>query len=408
MNVLVLNAGSGSLKFDIIDAEPANRNQGVQFGQSLVAGAYDNIGKPEGLFQFSGAGESGKSEQLEVRDHGHAAELLLKWIEDGGGKAQGIAALKDIARIGHRVVHGGDIFKGPVEVSGQVIEQIEGLADLAPLHNDSALAVIKAARAAAGSSMLMIAVFDTVFHRTIPDEAALYALPPDLAQRHKIRRYGFHGTSHRYMMLRYAQIVKRPISELKLVTLHLEGGSSAAAIHNGRSIDTSMGLTPLEGLIMGTRCGDLDPAIVTFLMRKEGWDGAEVEKFLNKKCGLLGVSGKSGDTRELLKHMDEPRVRLTIEMFALRVRKYIGAYLAELCGADAILFGGGIGENTAYVRERIATGFEWCGATLDRNLNNETVDREGAITTPESPLQIWVVPTREGLMIAHDVANFQS
>lgn len=254
----------------------------------------------------------------------------------------------------------------------------------------------------------MVAVFDTVFHRTIPEHAALYPLPPDIAKRHRIRRYGFHGISHRYMSIRYAQITGRPLNGINLVTVHLEGGSSAAAIRQGESIDTSMGFTPLEGLMMGTRCGDIDPAIVSYLMRKENMNAHEIESFLNKKCGLLGVSGKSADTRELLREPDDPAVQLALEMFSYRVRKYIGSYLAALGGAEAIVIGGGIGENTAVVRELIAKELGWFGAHLDQDRNQNTIDSEGPITTNDSTLQIWVIPTQENLMMAADVVDYIS
>jgi acetate kinase len=310
MNILTLNSGSNSLKFEIVTSEP---NYGapdpqVSFGSTLISGAYDNIGKPDSVFSLLENKRVRHQERLEIRDYGHATELLLDWIDQGGARSEGIPSLSDIARVGHRVVHGADQFDGPVRITDRVISQIEELADLAPLHNISALKVIKAARARNGFGALMIAVFDTVFHQTIPEHAALYPLPPELASRHRIRRYGFHGISHRYMSVRYAQITGRPLNAASLVTLHLEGGSSAAAIQHGKSIDTSMGFTPLEGLMMGTRCGDIDPALVSFLMRKEGMDAAEIESFLNQKCGLLGVSGKSADTRELLQHLDDPKV----------------------------------------------------------------------------------------------------
>jgi acetate kinase len=354
-------------------------------------------------------GENQRVEQkpVEVSDHGQAAELLLAWIQHGGAKEHAaIHGLNDIARIGHRVVHGGRQFKGPTEITDEVIKQIEDLSELAPLHNEAALKVIKAAASVVGQRAPMIAVFDTVFHQTIPEESALYPLPLAIAERYGIRRYGFHGISHRYMMLRYAQIANRPAGTLKLITLHLEGGSSAAAIREGKSVDTSMGFTPLEGLMMGTRCGDIDPAIVTHLMKKEGLDAAGVEKFLNKDCGLKGVSQRSADTRQLRDLIGDPAVNLAINMYSLRVRKYIGAYLALLGGCDAIIFGGGIGENTPYIRERIAQSFEWCGAVLDKERNEQIVDCEGAISTVKSTLPLWVVPTREGLMMAHDVANY--
>lgn len=407
MNILALNTGSNSLKFEIVAVErmTAKPEQEVRFGRSILSGAYDNIGRERSTFSLLDNKQVRHKEEREVRDHGHAAELLLDWIAQGNAKSRGVASLSDIERIGHRVVHGGGQFGGPARITDEVLRQIEELEDLAPLHNKPAVAVIRATQKKLGSRLPMIAVFDTVFHRTIPDHAALYPLSFDLGQRHKIRRYGFHGISHRYLMLRYAQLINTPVSALKLITLHLEGGSSAAAINGGHSIDTSMGFTPLEGLMMGTRSGDIDPAIVTYLIRKENIDGAEVEKLLNKQCGLLGISGVSADTRELQTQLSNARVNLSIDMFCYRVRKYIGAYLAALGRADAVIFGGGIGENTPVVRERICADMTWCGIEIDPERNDETIDREGPITTSESPLPVWVIPTEEGLMMASDVAN---
>jgi acetate kinase len=407
MNILTLNAGSNSLKFEIVAAEANSSgwNDRPRFGSSIVAGAYDNIGKEHSAFTLLENGQTRYREEIETRDHGNATELLFDWIERGGACGKGVRGFEDIDRVGHRVVHGADRFDRPVRITDRVIRDIEGLEDLAPLHNASALKVIRAAQARIGSRLPMIAVFDTVFHQTIPETAALYPLPLELARRHRIRRYGFHGISHRYLMIRYAQITGHPIAGLNLITLHLEGGSSAAAIRNGKSVDTSMGFTPLEGLMMGTRSGDIDPAIVTYLMRQESMDRDHVEKFLNKECGLLAVSGLSADTRELQQHLSDASVNLALNMFAYRVRKYIGAYLAVLGGAEAIVVGGGIGENTPVVRERIFEGFDWCGAVLDRQRNNETVDREAPITTPESSIQVWIIPTHEGLMMANDVAD---
>lgn len=408
MKILVLNPGSNSLKFEIVasEAHPTSTEVKDCFGDSLLAGSYDDVGKQQSTFRLSGPAQAAHKEEIEVRDHGHATELLFDWLDGGGAREQGIRNLSDVDRIGHRVVHGADRFNGPARIDDQVIGQIEELEDLAPLHNASALKVIRAAHARVRSSVPMIAVFDTVFHQTIPEKAALYPLPPDLAKRHRIRRYGFHGTSHRYMMIRYSQLARRAIDELNLITLHLEGGSSAAAIRRGKSIDTSMGFTPLEGLMMGTRSGDIDPAIVSYLMRKESMDTHRVEKFLNKECGLLAVSGLSADTRELREHLSDHAVDLAVNMFCYRVQKYIGAYLAVLGGAEAIVVGGGIGENTAVVRERIFEHFGWCGAVLDRERNQTTVDCEAPITTVDSPIQIWVIPTQEGLMIAKDVAEY--
>lgn len=403
MKILILNAGSNSLKFELIDAQQSTSTaeEETRFGITLIAGSYDNISKPDSTFSVSG----GEKQNLELSDHGHAAEQLFDWIIAGNANAQGISKLEDIDRIGHRVVHGAYRFNGPERIDDEVIRAIEELEELAPLHNRSALKVIRASRERVGQQLPMIAVFDTVFHRFIPEEAALYALPLDLSERHKIKRYGFHGISHRYLAIRYAQLAKRKLSELKLITLHLEGGSSAAAIQHGHSVDTSMGFTPLEGLMMGTRSGDLDPALVTYLMNKEKLDASGIEDFLNKKCGLLGVSGMSADTRELREHLSEHPVDLALNMFAYRVRKYVGAYLAVLGGADAIVVGGGIGENTPIIRERIFANFDWGGMSLDSQRNEQVIDREGPITTAESPTPIWVIPTREALMAAKDVAD---
>jgi acetate kinase len=398
MIILTLNAGSNSLKFEIVAAEADGG-----FGASLIAGAYDDIGKEHSVFSLLENKRPYQSEELEIRDHGHATKLLFEWIERGGASSRGIRNVGNLDRIAHRVAHGGDSFGGPEEITEQVIRQIEALQDIAPLHNASAIRCIRAAQARISSRLPMIAVFDTAFHRTIPDEAALYPIPMDLALRHKIRRYGFHGISHRYLMLRYAQITKRSIREIKLITLHLEGGSSAAAIQGGQSVDTSMGFTPLEGLMMGTRSGDIDPALVSYLMRQEDMDAHRVEEFLNKECGLLAVSKVSADTRELEKHLADKSVDLAVNMFCYRVRKYIGGYLAALRGAEAIVVGGGIGENTPFIRERIFKEFDWCGAVLDCEQNRAVVDREARITTPDSSVQVWVIPTQEGLMMAQEV-----
>ena len=410
MNILTLNSGSNSLKFEIVAAEPDHGapDSQVSFGSSLIAGSYDNIGEPDSLFSLLQNKQAQYSERNQVRDHGHATELLLDWIDHAGAAAQGIRDLKSIQRVGHRVVHGADQFNGPVEITDDVIRRIEGLEELAPLHNAAALRVIRAARARAGFHPLMVAVFDTVFHQTIPDRAALYPFPIEVSNRHRIRRYGFHGISHRYLTLRYAQISGRPLQSVSLVTLHLEGGSSAAAIQHGKSIDTSMGFTPLEGLMMGTRCGDIDPAIVPYLMRKENMNPEEIESFLNKKCGLAAVSGRSADTRELVQHLDDPAVDLALAMFSYRVRKYIGAYFGALGGAETIVVGGGIGENTPLVRERIFRDLAWAGAIFDPERNHKTIDCEGLISTPDSPVQIWVIPTQENLMIAKDVIDYNA
>lgn len=406
MKILVLNSGSNSLKFELIDDEPnAGGDERIRWGTPAISGGYDNIGKPGSTFSLLHDGKQIQKEEMEVRDYGRAAELLFDWIEAGRAEEYGVTGLAEVERIGHRVVHGADLFTGPAAIDEEVLRKIEALEELAPLHNKPALSVICASRNRIGDKVPMIAVFDTVFHRGIPDEAALYAIPLETAKRHKIRRYGFHGISHRYMAIRYCELTNRSLRECKLITLHLEGGSSAAAIRGGMSVDTSMGFTPLEGLMMGTRSGDLDPALVPYLMRTEKLDLDGIETFLNKKSGLLGVSGVSADTRELRGHSGEPSVDLALAMFSYRVRKYVGAYMAVLGGADAIVVGGGIGENTPSVRKQVFQSLDWCGASLDDLQNDQTIDREGPITSPSSSLPVWVIPTREALMIAKDVAN---
>jgi acetate kinase len=401
MRVLTLNAGSNSLKFEIVTVPDQNEAGDIRWGTSVVAGSYDDVGKSSSVFNLLANKKVIHAEQTQIRDHEHAAALLFEWIERGAGRSHGISALTDIDRVAHRVVHGADCFTQAEPISAELVDQIAALDELAPLHNEPARKIIKAAQGRFASTVPMFAIFDTAFHRSIPDEAALYPLPLELARRHRIRRYGFHGISHHYLALRFAQLANRPLDELKLITLHLEGGSSAAAIRSGKSIDTSMGFTPLEGLMMGTRCGDIDPAIVTHLMRKENWTADEMDRFLNKECGLLGVSGLSSDTRELREHLSDHKVDLALRIFCYRVRKYIGAYMAALGGADAIIFGGGIGENTVIVRQRICAGLEWCGAIIDERRNVGVIDQEGRISAPSAATHIWVIPTQEGLMMAH-------
>lgn len=403
MRILTLNAGSNSLKFEIIEEHRSRHHRnGDGFGKVILAGSYDDIGKAAAKFSLLDGKRPKKEQRLEIRDHKHAATLLLDWLQQGHGSDNGVASLNDIQYIAHRIVHGADLFDAHVEITPGVLRQIESIAPLAPLHNASSLDVIRVCQELLGSQKRMIAVFDTVFHRSIPKHAALYPLPPKLASQYRIRRYGFHGISHKYLMLRYAQLTGRPANESTLITAHLEGGSSVCAIHRGVSVDTSMGFTPLEGLMMGTRCGDIDAAAVAYLMQKEKMNAEEIIAFLNTGCGLKGVSGLSGDTRELAKHVGNAEVDLALEMFTYRVLKYVGAYLAALGGSEAIVLAGGIAENTPLVRQKICKSMAWCGATLDPSRNEEVVDCEGIITSPDSALKVWVIPTQEGLMMAQE------
>jgi acetate kinase len=387
VNVLVFNPGSSSLKFEVIAAEePAPH---LVRGRKLLSGVIEPIGGPAKLFYFDGR-KAVPQEDVPAPDHGRAAELVLSRI----------SSLVDLAAC--RVVHGGNCYADPVPVDDDVIASIERLDELAPLHNAASASVMRTVRRRLGAAIPSIAVFDTGFHRTIPEHARIYGIPWDLTQRYGIRRYGFHGISHNYMALRYAELTGTPPDQTNIVTLHLEGGSSATAVAGGRSIDTSMGFTPLEGLVMGTRCGDLDPAIVGFLARKEGAPVETVEGWLNKESGLLGISGRSQDTRVLIQYVDEDaRARLALDVFAYRVRKYIGAYVAAIGKTAAVVFGGGIGENTPYVRQRVCEGLEGLGLQFAPARNAAVIDREGMISRDGSGLHAFVIPTEEGLMIAH-------
>ena len=402
MNILVLNVGSSSLKFQLIatDEERFADNSDTR----LAWGQIERIGG-EAVYTFrAGDGEPVKG-TAPLRDHRATVEFILSWMT-GAESGVPIDSVAEIGAAGHRVVHGGERFVRSVGIDDAVLRGIEETIDLAPLHNPANLRGIQAVRSVLGPGVPQVAVFDTAFHHTLPEQAYLYAIPYSLYRRHRVRRYGFHGTSHRFIAYRYRQLTGRSREEVRLVTLHLGNGCSACAIAGGESVDTSMGFTPLEGLVMGTRSGDLDPAILDYIAQKEGLSLAEVESLLNKQSGLLGISGLTNDMRELLaeaEQFDDRRARLAIDIFCYRVRKYVGAYLAALGGADAIVFAGGIGENAPAVRERICQGLEWLGVRVDPERNAAHVGgREGRIGTDASRPEVWVIPTDEELLIARD------
>ena len=399
MRVLAVNCGSSTLKFQLFELEPEDKVYGHE--KRLARGLVEEIGT-QGSLQFTS--EEGKSlrKALAITDHGQATRQVLAWLESSGLlKSSGSWA------VGHRVVHGGSRFTGPAVIDDQVLAAIEAVSELAPLHNDPALQAIHAAREALGPEVPMVAVFDTAFHTTLPQKASEYAIPRDLAARHEIRRYGFHGIAHQYMTERYGVITSRPIEGTKLITLQLGNGCSAAAVARGLSIDTSMGFTPLEGLMMGTRSGDLDPSLPCFLARREGMEIEEVEDWLNTRSGLLGVSGRSRDMRDLLRaaQQGDRAAALAVEMFCYRVRKYIGAYLAVLGGADAVIFGGGIGENAPAVRALICDGMDWCGLRLDEERNAKAVGSEGRISVDDATVHAYVIPVDESIMIARETVR---
>ena len=405
MNILVLNSGSTTLKFQLIETDPEKVSANAD--RRLVRGIVERIGS-RGLLRFENAAGDVYRDATPVRDHRAAIDTAIRWILSSEQVPE-IGSLADIHAVGHRVVHGGEHFTASTLVTPEVIKGIEECIDLAPLHNPANLQGIRAVAEIFGRGLPQAAVFDTAFHQSMPEHSYLYAIPYQFYRRYKVRRYGFHGTSHRYIAWRYRSMLGIPREQVNVITMHLGAGCSVAAIKNGRSIDTSMGMTPLEGLVMGTRSGDIDPAIIEFLMGKEGFSIEQIDTLLNKSSGLLGISGLTNDMRELLEEEQEKgdrRARLAIEIFAHRVRKYIGAYLAEMNGADAVLLGGGIGENSPDVRARICRELEWFGLAVHDERNAELVDRkEGRFSTDDSRLHAWVIPTDEELLIARDTVR---
>jgi acetate kinase len=405
MNVLVLNVGSSSLKFQVIATDPERIAKDQD--QRLCRGEVERIGG-EAIITAETRNGARQKFTAPLRDVAAALEFVLRWLASKDSGIEEIRSLADVHAVGHRVVHGGEMFKESALITAAVLKGIEDCIDLAPLHNPNNLKGIRAAGQAFGPAIPQVAVFDTAFHTSIPESAYLYALPYHLYRRHRIRRYGFHGTSHRYVAYRYRRLRQLTFEQTHVVTLHLGNGCSATAIRNGRSVDTSMGMTPLEGLVMGTRSGDLDPAIVNLIATKEGLAPPEVDSLLNTQSGLLGISGLTNDMRVLLEELqlnEDRRVRLAIEVFCHRARKYIGALLASMGGADAVVFTGGIGENSPAIRAQICEGLAWAGLTLDPDRNQNTVGTEALISAPASSLLVYAIPTNEELLIARDTVR---
>ncbi|HZM09124.1 MAG TPA: acetate kinase [Candidatus Limnocylindrales bacterium] len=405
MNVFVLNSGSSSLKFQIIatDLDRIKQHQ----DERVCRGEVERIGG-EAIVTFQKGADAKQKFTAPLRDISAALEYLIRYIaSDKSGVAE-IKSSGDMHAVGHRVVHGGEMFSESALIDAKVLQDIEDCIDLAPLHNPNNIKGIVAARELFGKDVPQVAVFDTSFHHSIPEQAFLYALPYHLYRRHRIRRYGFHGTSHRYVAFRYRALRGLTREQTNIITLHLGNGCSATAIRRGNSVDTSMGMTPLEGLVMGTRSGDLDPAIVNLIATKEGMSPSEVDTLLNTQSGLLGISGLTNDMRMLQAELQENhdrRVQLAIEVFCYRARKYIGAFLAAMGGADAVIFTGGIGENSPEIRARICTGMEWAGLEIDAAKNQQTIAREGLISTDDSRLLAYAIPTDEELLIARDTVR---
>jgi acetate kinase len=402
VNILVLNAGSATLKFQVVvtDAERIASDS----DDKLMRGQIERIGG-ESVITLRNLDGTTRKRTAPLRDMRAAVDWLVGHVTSPES-GTGLTARGEIHAVGHRVVHGGERFRRSVRIDDDVMQGIEDNVELAPLHNPHNLRGIEATRAALGVGVPQVAVFDTAFHHTLPEHAYLYAIPYPLYRRHKVRRYGFHGTSHRSIAYRFRRITGRERRDVRIVTLHLGNGCSACAIRGGDSIDTSMGFTPLEGLVMGTRSGDIDAALLDYIAAKEGLSLSQVEAMLNTQSGLLGISGLTNDMRDLLAEADElqdRRARLAIEIFCYRARKYVGAYLAALGGADALVFAGGVGENAPQIRARICEGLEWTGLRVDAEANSALVGgREGRFSAEGSTLEAWVVPTDEELLIARD------
>lgn len=391
MKILVINCGSSSLKFQLINSEDDS---------VLAKGLCERIGSEGSRLVYQPAGGEKEITVSDMPDHKKAVELVIKALTN---EATGVVSdLSDVGAVGHRVVHGGEKFAGSVVITDEVIKAIEECNDLAPLHNPANLIGIDACKAVMPDTP-MVAVFDTAFHQTMPQKAFLYGLPYKYYEDYKIRKYGFHGTSHSYVSKKVAEILGRDYKELKTIVCHLGNGASICAVDKGQSVDTSMGLTPLEGLIMGTRSGSIDPAIVEFIANKENKSVTEVMNVLNKESGVAGLSGIGSDFRDLMdaKEQGNERAKLTLDGYCYQVAKYVGAYAAAMNGVDAIVFTAGIGENNAFIRKYVCSYFEFLGVEID-DTQNVKQGEEVIISTPDSKVKVLVVPTNEELKIAKE------
>ena len=392
MKVLVINCGSSSLKYQLID---------MATEESLAQGLVERIGIEGSVLTQKVEGKDKYIVKEQMKDHKDAIRLVLAALVDENNGV--IKSMDEISAVGHRVVHGGEKYKESVVINDEVKANIEECFKLAPLHNPANMIGIKACEELMPNTP-MVAVFDTAFHGTMPEDAYLYALPYELYEKHGIRKYGFHGTSHKYVSQTCAEVMGRDIKDLKIITCHLGNGASLCAVKNGVSVDTSMGFTPLEGLAMGTRCGNIDPAIVTFLMKEEGLSVDEVNDLLNKKSGVLGISGISSDFRDIEDaafNKDDRRAKLALKIFEYKIRTTIGAYAAAMGGVDAIVFTAGVGENGPETREKCLEGLEFLGVEIDREANNVR-GKIREISKPGCKVKAFVIPTNEELMIARD------
>jgi len=399
MNILIVNAGSSSLKYQVINTDD---------GSVVAKGLCERIGIEGSSLTYKPTGKDSKVVKQDMKDHTDAVKLVLDALLDP--ETGVIKDISEIDAVGHRMVHGGEKFTEACLITDEAIATIEEMVDLAPLHTPANLMGIRACKAVMKDTP-MVGVFDTAFHQTMPAEAYLYALPYEAYTDLQIRRYGFHGTSHKYVSQRAIDMLGKPAEETKIITCHLGNGSSITAIKGGKSIDTSMGFTPLEGVPMGTRCGDMDPAIVTYLMDKKGFTTAQVNAYMNKQSGVFGVSGVSSDFRDLEEAASagNERAKTALDTFVYKVKKYVGAYAAALDGVDAIVFTAGIGENDRGVREEVLKGLGYLGVEVDFEYNKTCArGEEVELSTPNSRVKVYVIPTDEEMMIARDTARVVS
>ena len=392
MKVLVLNCGSSSIKYKLYD---------MTTKEVMAQGGIEKLGLPDSFLKFTLADGSKKIIEKNMPEHTVGVELILEVLTNAEYGC--IKSLDEIEAVGHRLVHGGEKFNTSVVITPEVIKQMEACTDLAPLHNPANLKGV-AAITKILPNVPQVGVFDTAFHQTMPAHAYMYALPYEYYEKYGVRRYGFHGTSHRYVSRRACEFLGLDYENTKVITAHIGGGGSITAVKNGKSIDTSMGLTPVEGLVMGTLCGDVDLGAMTYLMEKEGLDAAGVNAVINKKSGVMGVSGVSSDMRDIEAAIaaGNERAKLALDMFEYRLLKYIGAYTAALNGVDVLVFTGGIGENQMQTRDYICRGLEYLGVKYDAELNAKTRGEEIEISTPDSKVRVVVIPTDEELTIASD------
>jgi acetate kinase len=399
MKVLVLNCGSSSVKFQLIETNSKAIENGTE--KCLAKGKIERIGKQDSWITYEPDGSPKSKETKPVENHSAAIAEMIKLLTSSDKGV--IKDIKEIGAVGHRTVHGGEEFSASVLWNDKVLSTVEACCKLAPLHNPHNITGYKAAKEIL-KDVPHAAVFDTAFHHTIPPVAFLYGLPYKFYTEDKIRRYGFHGTSHRYVSNRVEYLLGKPMKELNIITIHLGNGSSIAAVKYGESVDTTMGFTPLEGLIMGTRCGDMDPSIPLFIMKTKNLTVDQVDDLMNKKSGLLGISELSNDMLDLENAMyaGNQQAKLAMDAFCYRIKKYIGSYSAVMNGVDVIVFTGGIGENATEVREWSCSNLERLGIKIDKEKNKELNRSEGIISTPDSKVTVMVIPTNEELLIARD------